>query len=146
MIEGDRPPEALGEFTGFLMTWVALRGRDRFAAALADLDLRPPHFGAMAVIAAEPGQTQQALVAATGIDASTMVARLDELEAAGLAERRVHPTDRRKRTVYLTDAGEAAVAQVREVAQRVGDETFGALTAAERRQLHGMLRRMAGLD
>ena len=146
MIHGSKPPEALGEFTGFLMNWVAVRSRDRFAAEMAALDLRPPHFAAITVIAANPGQTQQELVAATEIDPSTVVQIIDELEAAGLAERRRHETDRRKRALHLTPAGEAVLVEARAAAHRVGRETFGALSPEERKLMHGMLRRMAGLD
>jgi DNA-binding MarR family transcriptional regulator len=146
MIGGSKPPEALGEYTGFLLTWVAARGRDQFATAMAELDLRPPHFALLTVIGAHPGATQQELVEATGIDPSTMVQIIDALEAAGLAERRMHASDRRKRAVHLTAAGEERLRDARAAAQDAADDLFGALDAAERRELHGMLRRLAGLE
>ncbi len=145
MIGGSKPPEALGEYTGFLLTWVAARGRDRFAAAMAELDLRPQHFAALTVIAAHPGGTQQELVSATGIDPSTMVQIIDELEAAGLAERRIHDSDRRKRAIHLTPEGTRLLGRARVVVGRVADELFAALSPQERATLNGLLRRMAGL-
>lgn len=139
------PPEALGDYTGFLLNWVGARSRSAFAAALAELDLRPPQFAAMAVIAAHPGQTQQELVAQTGIDPSTMVATVDALAGAGLAERRAHPTDRRKREVHLTAEGLRRLTAAQQAARRVGDQTFGALTPEELDALHATLRKLAGL-
>jgi DNA-binding MarR family transcriptional regulator len=146
MIGGSKPPEALGEYTGFLLTWVAARGRDRFATAMAELDLRPPHFGLLTVIDARPGATQQELVAAMDIDPSTMVQIIDELEAAGLAERRVHEHDRRKRAIHLTPAGKQLLRRARKVVGEVAGELFAALSPQERRTLHGLLRKLAGLE
>jgi MarR family transcriptional regulator, lower aerobic nicotinate degradation pathway regulator len=146
MIGETRPPEALGEYTGFLMNWLALRSRAAFAEAIEELGLRPPHFGLLTVIADRPGQTQQALAATTGIDTSSMVQSLDALEQAGFAERRPHPTDRRKRAVHVTPKGEEVLRRGREKALEVGDEAFGALTKAERRELHRLLRKLARLD
>jgi DNA-binding MarR family transcriptional regulator len=146
MIGGSKPPEALGEFTGFLMNWLALRSREAFAAELEDLGLRPPQFGVLTMIAAEPGLTQQALVEATGIDPSSMVLMLDGLEDAGLAERRPHPSDRRKRAVHLTKEGRQVLGRARTAAERVGEQTFARLSEDERRQLHALLRKLAGLD
>src|SRR4051812_25748160 len=105
MLGDNRPPDALGDYTGFLMNWCGLRSRTAFAAALAELGLRPQQFAVLSVIAENQGLTQQALVEATEIDASTMVQMLDALQDAGWAERRPHPTDRRKRAVHLTREG-----------------------------------------
>jgi DNA-binding MarR family transcriptional regulator len=146
MIGGSKPPEALGAYTGFLLTWIAARGRDRFAAAMAELDLRPPHFAALTMIAAHPGRTQQELGADTDIDPSTMVQVIDELEAAGLAERRVHDRDRRKRAIHLTPAGTQLLRRARKVVGRVADDLFGALSEDERATLHALLRKLAGLE
>lgn len=146
MIGGSKPPEALGEYTGFLLTWVAARGRDQFATAMAELDLRPPHFGLLTMIAAHPGATQQELVEATRIDPSTMVQIIDELEAAGLAERHVHEHDRRKRAIHLTPAGTQTLRRARKIVGRVAGELFGPLSEQERATLHTLLRKLAGLD
>ena len=136
----------MGKYTGFLMTWLASRSRAAFAAAIDELGLRPPQFGLLTVIADSPGQTQQALVETTGIDASSMVQSLDALEAAGFAERRPHPTDRRKRAIHVTPQGEEVLRRGREKAREVGDEAFAPLTKAERRELHRLLRKLARLD
>lgn len=146
LFDGHTPPAAMGDFTGFLLNWVAARSRGAFAAALVEHDLRPPQFAAMVVIEAAPGIAQQDLVAATSIDPSTMVALLDQLEAAGLAERRPHPDDRRKRAVHLTTAGKRRLRAARKTASRLADEVLGALDEDERREFHRLLRKLAGLD
>jgi DNA-binding MarR family transcriptional regulator len=147
MIWSERPPAALAEYTGFLMNWVALRSRRHFAAALAErFDLHPRDFGALNVIERDPGQTQHALGEAAGVDPSSMVATLDALEARGLAERRPHPSDRRKRAVYLTTEGRTVVREARGLAAEAGRDVLGVLTEEERAELNRLLRKLSGLD
>lgn len=145
MVDGERPPPQLAQYSGFLLNWVATRSRLRFAAALAEIDLHLREFAALNIVAAKPGLTQHDLAAAAEIDASTLVATLDGLERRGLAERRPVPEDRRKRAIYLTPDGEAALRRGRAQATRLGDELFGPLSAGERRQFDALLRKLAGV-
>src|SRR5436190_22347762 len=110
------PPEPLASAPGFLLSWNGQRTAHLFAEALRPLALRPPHFGVLTLIDAEPGSTQQELVDRSMIDPSSMVAILDELEGLGLAERRAHATDRRKRAVHLTARGKRTLDSARGVA------------------------------
>ena len=55
--------------------------------------------------------TQIDLAHAVGLDKTTMVVTIDELEAAGLAKRRQASDDRRARIIAVTKAGERKVAQ-----------------------------------
>jgi DNA-binding MarR family transcriptional regulator len=147
MFWSERPPAALADYSGFLMNWVALRSRRHFARKLEDrFGLHPKEFGALSVIADRDGQTQQALGAAAGVDPSTMVATLDHLEQRGLAQRRPHPNDRRKRAIYLTAEGERILVEARQLAAETGDELLGSLTADERAELNRLLRKLAGMD
>jgi DNA-binding MarR family transcriptional regulator len=147
VIGSERPPEALAQYTGFLLNWVAQRSRTQFSKALeAELGLHPRDFGVLAVVQREPGITQQAIGDAAGVDPSTMVATLDGLEERGLAERRPHPKDRRKRTIYLTEQGETVTRQGQRIGKEVGKETLAALSPDERKQLNALLRKIAGLD
>ena len=146
MLGADKPPEQLAGYTGFLMNWAASRSREAFARAIGELGLKPPQFGILTMISSQPGMTQQELVESTDVDPSTMVALLDDLEASGLAERRPHPSDRRKRAVHLTPKGKRVLAKGQEAAKGVADETFARLTAAERREFHRLMRKLTGLD
>jgi len=76
-----------------------------------------------------------------GVDPSTMVSLIDELESAGLAKRRPHPTDRRARAVALTPKGRRVLERGRKMAMQVEDEVLRGLAAAERRELLTLLRR-----
>jgi DNA-binding MarR family transcriptional regulator len=138
------PPEPLAHALGFLLSWNGQRIAHRFAAGLAPLGLRPPHFGVMTLLDAAPGKTQQELVERSMIDASSMVKVIDELEEQGLAERRVDPEDRRRRAVQLTPEGRKMLTRARKVAQHTADEVFGVLDDDERTTLQALLRKLAG--
>lgn len=144
MLHSDHPPEALGQFTGFLMNYLGTRSGRRFAAALEPFGLHPRHFGVMTVLDANPGVTQQDLADNSRVDRSSMVAVLDELERRGLAERRADPADRRKRSIHLTAEGRAQLQKMRAIARKVGEQSFAALSAEERATLHHLLRKLAG--
>jgi DNA-binding MarR family transcriptional regulator len=137
------PPEPLANALGFLLSWNGQRIAAKFAAALAPLGLRPPHFGVLTLLDAAPGKTQQELVERSMIDASTMVKIVDELEERGLAERRVDPDDRRRRGVQLTPEGRKALQRARKAAVATAEDVFGVLTEEERTTLQTLLRKLA---
>jgi DNA-binding MarR family transcriptional regulator len=137
-------PEELSAFPGYLLARLGEASRKRFHEALAPEGLHPRHFGVMTVVRAHPGLTQQQLHEKTAIDASSMVAVIDELEAKGLAERRPYPGDRRARTVFLTALGEETLARVRTLAGELQGEFFRNLSAEEQRTLLALLRKLAG--
>jgi len=147
MLGEKRPPEALADYTGFLMNWVGARSRAKFADALHErTGLHPREFGVLNMLARSPGLTQHQIGEGAGVDPSTMVATLDSLEERGLAERRPHPEDRRKRAVYLTEQGKETLREGRKVGQAVGKEVFSVLSSEEREQLHTLLRKLSGLE
>jgi DNA-binding MarR family transcriptional regulator len=142
----DRPPEPLASAPGFLLSWNGQRMAARFAQALEPLGLRPPHFGVLTLIDSHPGSAQQELVTRSLIDASSMVAVIDELEAMGLAERRRHPQDRRKHAVYLTAQGKRTLARARKVAMEMAEDMFAPLEPAELETLRRLLRKLARVE
>jgi DNA-binding MarR family transcriptional regulator len=144
MWEGGPIPGELTVFPGYLLARLGESSRRRFHKALEPEGLHPRDFGVMTMVAAQPGMSQQQLHEKTAIDPSSMVAVIDELEAAGLAERRPDPEDRRARTIFLTDRGEQTLRRVRALAGELQREFFEALTADELRTLHALLRKLAG--
>ena len=75
-----------------------------------------------------------------GIDPSAMVKLIDELEDAGLAERRRRPGDRRAWEVVITPKGRRTLDRARQLVVQVEDQVLGGLTIADRRQLRTLLR------
>jgi len=139
-------PGELARYPGYLLARLGESSRRRFREALDADRLHPRDFGVMTMVEAHPGMTQQQLHEKTGIDPSSMVAVIDELEAAGLAERRPHPDDRRARCIFLTEHGLKTLEHVRGLAAELGKELFAPLSAEELKTLHGLLRKLAGSE
>jgi len=87
--------------------------------------------------------TQTALARLVGIDKTTMMVTLDDLERAGLAERRPLSTDRRARVVAVTKDGERKVREVEVVFDRVREDVLAVLAEDEREVFLRALGRLA---
>ncbi|MDQ6745062.1 MAG: MarR family winged helix-turn-helix transcriptional regulator [Actinomycetota bacterium] len=129
--------------TGFLLSRLGLLARNRFGERIQALGLTARMWGALNVLAAEGPLTQLALGHSIGMDPSSMVSTLDELEAKGMVQRHPHPSDRRAHAVHLTPGGEAVLGRGRAVAREAQEELLAPLDAQERRQLHALLLRLA---
>ncbi len=86
--------------------------------------------------------TQTELAELVGLDKTTMVAAVDELERAGLAERHPAPDDRRARIIAVTAAGKRKVAQAEKVKERVQSEALGELSTREAKALIDSLAKL----
>ncbi len=90
-------------------------------------------------------RTQTELARAIGLDKTTMVVTVDELEAAGLAERRLSKEDRRARVISVTPAGRRKLRQAEEISSRIQDDVLDVLPAREREALlDGLCRLVSG--
>jgi DNA-binding MarR family transcriptional regulator len=141
MENGASADPKIAEFAGQLFFRLWRASHTRVADALRSIGLTPALFGVLNVLGAREGAIQQELGSAMGIDPSTMVALIDQLEGAGLARRRPHPRDRRARQVSITPKGRRALERARKLAFQAEDEVLGGLAAAERRELLSLLRR-----
>jgi DNA-binding MarR family transcriptional regulator len=131
----------VAEFAGQLFFRLWRASHTRVAERLESLGLTTALFGVLNVLGAREGAIQQEIGSAMGIDPSTMVSLIDQLETAGLARRRPHPTDRRAREVVITPKGRRLLERGRRMSVQVEDEVLRGLTATERRQLTALLRR-----
>jgi DNA-binding MarR family transcriptional regulator len=130
----------------YLLSKVGRRQSTRFAELLKPLGLRPKHFALMNVVDLADGPSQQQLGEALGLDPSGLISAIDELEAAGLLERRRPPEDRRRHALFLTRAGEAKLAEAREASRKRGKELIAPLSEAEAQSFHDLLKRIASAD
>jgi DNA-binding MarR family transcriptional regulator len=108
--------------------------------ALAPLGLSPKGFGALTILVQEGPMSQQRLGARQGVDRTTTVAVVDELERAGFVERRRDLTDRRAYSLQPTAKGRRAQARAREAAARAEEEFLAPLPEADRVRLKELLR------
>jgi MarR family transcriptional regulator, transcriptional regulator for hemolysin len=92
------------------------------------------------VAALDANKTQKELAELVGLDKTTMVVTIDELEAAGLAERCPSTTDRRARVIAVTNEGRRKVTEGRKIVDHVQEDVLSALPAKDRKAL------LEGLD
>jgi len=88
-----------------------------------------------------------ALMETTMLSSGGMTKRLDRLDEAGLIERRPDPSDRRGTLIRLTRRGKATIDKAVETHTRNEDTLLRSLSAADRRILDDLLRKLlAGLE
>src|SRR5947209_5732704 len=134
--------KALMRNTGFLISRMGMVAHKQFAERIESLGLTPRMWGALNVLDAEGAITQHALGQCVGIDPSSMVSTIVELENKGFVERRAHPSDRRAHALHLTKEGLQTLTRGRQLARRAQDELLAPLNGEERKQLHALLLRL----
>jgi DNA-binding MarR family transcriptional regulator len=134
---------AVNAYTGFLLRKVSAASFKVFSDIVGAHGLHPMHFGMLNIIEAEQPISQGELSKRTGIDPSTMVARMDVLVEQGLVERTRPSEDRRSYEIRLLPAGEDLLNQLRVEAKEHGERFFSPLTKTERKQLHELLSKLA---
>jgi MarR family transcriptional regulator, transcriptional regulator for hemolysin len=136
-------PEPLVANLGWLLSQASYVLNTQLTAALEDLGLSPRSYCILAT-AMTAEFTQIELAHAVGVDKTTMVVTLDELEAAGLAERRPSGTDRRARVVAVTAAGKRKVAKAEQIVDRTHADVLAVLPTRERKAFVDALTRLVG--
>lgn len=134
---------ALVRNTGYLLSRMGVFASKQFAGRIETLGLTPRMWGALNVLDAEGTVTQHQLGKCIGMDPSSMVSTIDELEAKGLVQRRRHPSDRRAHALHITAEGRRTLKRGRELARGAQEELLGPLSADDRRQLHSLLLKLA---
>jgi DNA-binding MarR family transcriptional regulator len=79
------------------------------------------------------------------VDASYCTALVDGLEEHGAARRRAHPSDRRVKTVVLTERGRRMLARAR-ATMGAPPPAFTSLSPVEQRRLRDLLAKVADAD
>jgi MarR family transcriptional regulator for hemolysin len=102
----------------------------QMSAAFTGLGISPRAYCVL-FHAMQAERTQIQLAEISDLDKTTMVVTVDELERAGLAERRPSSTDRRARIVAPTEAGRRAVEEGSRIADRVHREAIESLPAEQ---------------
>lgn len=127
----------------FLLAQIGAHAAGRFAARIDPLGLTPPQSGLMRAIAADPGRSQQAVAAQLGIHPSRVVVLIDDLERAGIVERRRSQKDRRHYALHVTEQGHTTLIKLALAAAEHEADLCTALTDDERAQLALLLSRIA---
>jgi DNA-binding MarR family transcriptional regulator len=136
-----RPP--FGQALGFLLSQLGFETSRRFGGLMSGVGLEPRHFAVLRTIEAMEGSPQNAVGDLLRIPASSMVAIVDHLEQLQLVERRLHPSDRRSRTLHLTSHGKGVLDRAVEMATGLEATLNAGFTMAQQRELIATLSRVA---
>jgi len=131
-VEAAQAPAPMATDLCWLLSRASHGLTTEFTAALEELGISPRDHAVL--FTAMTGEfTQTEIARLVGLDKTTMVVTVDELEAAGLAERRPSSTDRRARVIVVTDAGVRLVLAADEVLERVRNDVLSVLEPDEQR-------------
>lgn len=144
-IEKGNDVTDLTDDVGFLMSRASGILIQVTNAALADLGLRVRSYSVL-VLACDTsgGMTQRDLAEMLGLDPSQVVQLVDDLERAGLVERRPSPADRRTRLIVATRSGRRVRAAAHAKVSEAQHDTLETLEPSERRALCELLTRVIG--
>jgi DNA-binding MarR family transcriptional regulator len=142
-LEGGERETAAGEAWRALYELVFEReGQQRFHEACDATGLAPGGLKTLLKLSPDEPIPMRELADFFRCDPSYVTALVDSLEAAGLAERRSHPTDRRVKMVVLSRRGVDALAHVRKI---LGEPpaSFAVLSTPELLRLRTLLAKLA---
>ncbi|MGW3786648.1 MarR family winged helix-turn-helix transcriptional regulator [Micromonospora chokoriensis] len=121
-----------GSTFGWSLGVVLRRWHEYVEEMLNDLPHGSRGYHILAVVVHEDVPTQAALATRLAIDRSVLTYVIDDLEDAGLIERKLDPQDRRARRVVATDRGRAALAEAEQRVAHAEDHVLGGLPEDQR--------------
>ncbi|MFC9126173.1 MarR family winged helix-turn-helix transcriptional regulator [Streptomyces sp. NPDC057099] len=142
----EAPLPAIRSLPSWLLGRAAARGRTLVAEALAEEDMKMWHHVVLSAVRDLGPVAQADLGRGIRLDPKDLVGILDDLQAADLVLREPDPRDRRKNAVSLTARGARLLKRCEKAARAANDELLAPLSASEREQFTGMLRRISGTD
>jgi DNA-binding MarR family transcriptional regulator len=134
------PGPAVSRRLGYLLKHAQQRMEELNTEALAPFGIDGRELGILLVIAGHEPDSQQQAAQRLGIDRTSMVARLDALEAKGLVSRHPHATDRRRNVVELTATGRDAVRRASAASERAEAALLGSLAPRDADRFRDALR------
>jgi DNA-binding MarR family transcriptional regulator len=143
LIKSPRLPAELLESTIFLLKRLGDLVKERAVPEFVAAGCNPYQQAVLALLGEGAADTQAQIADALGFDRSALVGVLDDLEEQGLIERRRDPNDRRRHVVSMTPDGERTLSRRRTLLGRIESDFLEALNPDERRQLHGLLLKLA---
>jgi DNA-binding MarR family transcriptional regulator len=133
-------PVGLEDNLGWLLAQVCRAHGSVLERALADIPHGLRGFQALCGAAHGSARNQAELGRQLDIDRTVMVYLIDDLVAAGLAERAVDPADRRNKLIRGTDAGLVCLEETRAAIVAAEAAVLGPLDGADQERFREMLR------
>ena len=133
-------PPSMRDRVPYLLYRAAATSTTMADAGLKQVRLTARQMGILTLIIEREPMTQRQLGETIGVDRTTMVALLDDLEAKGFAKRRRNPADRRAFLISPTERGITAQQRGLQVLDEIADAFLKPLTEPQRHQLAELLR------
>ncbi len=131
---------ALEKNVGFHMRKAFLVAQGSFLKETG-VKLMTGQYSVMEIISTNPGRTQSAIAWAAGLDRSSLVPILNQLEKNGLIVREPVENDKRAYAVTLTEAGEEELNSLREKIDDMEKIFVSGLGVRNHQQLINLLKR-----
>lgn len=119
-------------------------GHNRLQQICQDVDLTPAALKTLLLLSSG-ARPMRDLVSAFRLDPSYLTSVVDTLERRGVARREPHPTDRRAKTVIVTEEGRRVLARAQEL-MAVPPSSFEVLSPDEQEQLLRLLLRIVDAE
>lgn len=127
----------------FLTARARAVGTMRANLELAPLGLKVRSYAVLALACSGENPSQRELAEFLSLDASQIVALVDQLETSGFVERQSDPRDRRSNIIVSTPSGRVLCDRANAAVAAAQDASLRSLTVAEREQLRQLLARIA---
>lgn len=135
-------PFAIEESLGYVVHFVAKAFSRALADAMAPHGITPAQWAVLVFLWSEEGGSQKDLSRRVAIEEATMVRTLDRMVRDGLVRRERDNQDRRRSRIFLTERGRSLRDTLVPCAVAVNTTATRSFSAAERRQLLALLRRL----
>jgi MarR family transcriptional regulator, lower aerobic nicotinate degradation pathway regulator len=116
-----------------------------FAEELAEFEVTALQFAILQALVDEPGADQISIAQRVALDAATSGSVIMRLEERGWLRREPSATDRRRKLLWLTPAGEKAAFEMKKPARKVQQRLLSSLDEAEKVQFVQMLKKISAI-
>ncbi len=113
-----------------------------FMEETGGFDVTPVQFAILNALIDDPGEDQVTLAGKVAFDAATFGSVIGRLEAKGWVRREPDGSDRRRKLLWITPAGQEAAQQMKRAVARAQGRIVGPLSAPEREQLLQLLAKL----
>ena len=107
-----------------------------------EFGVTPVQFAMLNALMDDPGQDQVTLASRVAFDAATSGSVIARLESKGWIRREADEQDRRRKRLWITDAGQAVALQMKRPASNTQERLVAPLSQAEREHLVELLGKL----
>lgn len=131
---------------GYLIRRAHQRSVAIFCEETDGFDVTPVQFAILNALIDTPGMDQVTLSSMVAFDAATSGSVIGRLEAKGLVRRESAEDDRRRKLLWVTDAGAQVVQRMKRPVARAGARILAPLSDEEKALLVSLLDRIVSAD